>query len=91
MEVVEAQPHKKSYFVKDLSSNSIYLCPKDHLKLKDGYQSLTVAEAKTVKLILNIGNLMRILKIPRTWTKEWKTVTLCEEVTGDMMKSLPYV
>ena len=45
MEILEAPPHEKSYFVKDLSFNTIYLCPKDHLKLKEGYQSFTVAEA----------------------------------------------
>ena len=51
LEILEARPHEKSYFVKDLSSNTIYLHPKDHLKLKEGYQSLTVAKAETVKFI----------------------------------------
>ena len=90
MEVLEAQPDKKSYFVKDLSSNSIYLCPKNHFKLKEGYESLTVSEAKTVKLISNIEKLKGILKIPRTQTKEWKTVLFCEEETEDTKKFLTY-
>ena len=66
MEVLEAWSHEKSYFVKDLCSNTIYLCPKEHLKLREGYQSLTVAEAKTVKLILTTDELKGILKIPGT-------------------------
>ena len=66
MEILEVRYHEKSYFVKDLSSNTIYLRPKDHLKLNEGYQSLTVAEAKTVKLTSNIDNLTGITKIPRT-------------------------
>ena len=41
MEILEARPHEKFYFVKDLSSNTIYLRPKNNLKLKEGYQSLT--------------------------------------------------
>ena len=88
MEILKVGPHEKSYFVKDLSTNSIYLRNKDQLKLKEGYQSLTVAEAKTVKLISNIGNLVGILKLPRTHTKEWKTVSFCKDVTGDMEKPL---
>ena len=50
MEILEAKPHEKSYYMKDLSTNSIYLRNKDQLKLKEGYQSLTVAEATTVSL-----------------------------------------
>ena len=46
MEILEARPHEKSYFIKDLGTNSIFLCNKDQLKLKAGYQSLTVAEVK---------------------------------------------
>ena len=90
MEVLEARPHEKSYFVKDLSSNTIYLRPKDHLKLKEGYQSLTVAEAKIVKLILTTDELKGILKIPRIRIVKWNIVSLCEEVTGDMKKPLTY-
>ena len=90
LEVLEARPHKKSYFVKDLCSNNIYLRPKDHLKLKEGYQSLTVAEARMVKLISTTDELKGILKIPRTRKEKWNTVSFCEEVTGDMKKSLTY-
>ena len=90
MEVLEARPHKMSYFVKDLSSNSIHLRPKGHLKLNEGYQSLTVAEAKTVKLISNIDKSMGILKIPRTQTEKLKTVSFGEELAEDIKKSLTY-
>ena len=55
-EVIEARPHEKSYFVKDLSSNTIYLRPKNHLILKEGYQSLTTVEARLVKVISTTKN-----------------------------------
>ena len=81
IEVLEARPHKKSYFVKDLSSNTIYLRPKNHLKLKESYQSLTIAEARTLKLISTTEELKGILKIPRTEMNKLKTISFCEEVT----------
>ena len=45
---------------------------------------LTVAEAKTVKLISNIEKLVGILKPPRKRMKECKTVSFHENVTGDI-------
>ena len=55
LEVIEARPHKKSYFVKDPSSNTIYLRLRDHLKLKEGYQTLMSSEAKLLKIISKKG------------------------------------
>ena len=90
MEVLEARPHEKLYFVKDLSSNTIYLRPKNHLKLKEGYQSLTTAEARLVKVISMKEELKGILKLPRTSKNKFKTILFSEEVTGDVNEPLTY-
>ena len=90
LEVIEARPHEKSYFVKDLSSNTIYLKPKNHLKLKDGYQSLTTAEARMVKVISTEEELKGILKLPRTSKNKLKTISFWEEVTEDVKEALMY-
>ena len=90
LEVIEARPHEKSYFVKDLSSNTIYLRPKNHLKLKEGYQSLTTAEARMVKVISTEEELKGILKLSRTSKNRFKTISFCEEVTRDVKEALIY-
>ena len=90
LEVIEARPHEKSYFVKDLSSNTIYLRPKNHLKLKEGYHSLTTAEARMVKVISRGEELKGILKLPRTNKNKFKTISFCEEVIGDVKEALMY-
>ena len=90
LEILEVRPHEKSYFVKDLSSNTIYLRPSNHLKFKDGYQSLKTVEAKLVKVISMKEELKGILKIPRASKNKLKTILYCEEVTGDVNKTLTY-
>ena len=89
LEVLEARHHEKLYFVKDLSSNTIYLKPKNHLKLTEGYQSLTIAEAGMVKLISTTKE-MKGPSRSRTNMNKLKTILFCEEVTRDVKKPLMY-
>ena len=64
--------------------------PKNHLKLKEGYQSLTTAEARMVKVISTEEELKGILKLPRTNKNKFNTISFYEEVTRDVKEAVMY-
>ena len=88
-EVIKARPHEKSYFVKDLSTNMVYLRPKNHPKLKKGYQTQTTAEARKVRIISVKYKMKSILKL-LCIGKEKRSVKFCAEYSGDICDALAY-
>ena len=77
-----------SYLVKDLSTNAVYLCPVNHLKIKEGYAVFTNAEARRVEVIFTMAKLKCILKIPCLSSETKKSVMFSEEVTGNIQHTL---
>ena len=88
-EVLEVCEHGKSYWIKDFSTNAIYLHPVDHLKIKECHAVLTNAEARRFEVISTMAEMKSIPKISHSSSETKKLVMFSKEVTGDIQDTCP--
>ena len=70
--------------------NKIYLQPKNDLKLKKGYQTLTTAEVRKVNIISVKHKMKSILKLSCIGKKTRRSGKFCAELSGDTWDALAY-